>query len=138
MTMYRNPDTDLPTEFWQEHTHLFIAAHWGPEYCRCCTDREKVEIHQVEVDRATVVGNCTGYRVRGEQVQYAVTAWNDEDTGGGGCSYAAKPSYEEALAQVDDLRANGDPGLSGRVYQHFQIEERRYYTAVDTNVVVIS
>lgn len=130
-----NPDTALGTEFWQSHEHLFVPAGWGPEYCRCCLDKEREGgMHTQATDPATHVGNCTGYRVaRREEVGYAVGAWNDD---GSACSFPVKDSYEEAEAFARDLLENGD--YDGRTYQHAQVEERRYYTAVDTNVAVIA
>jgi hypothetical protein len=122
-----NIDTSLGTAFWQEHPHLFLQAHWGPQYCRCCLGEEGEQIHAVVVNSATHPGNCTGYRVarRGE-VGFAPVGWSDN---GAACSYQMYDTYEEALAFVDRTRDE---------FEHWQIDERNYYTAVDTNVVVLS
>jgi hypothetical protein len=125
----------LPREFWQSTPHLFIPAHWGPQYCRCCADPKRRKIHDVRPEPATHVGNCTGYEVATkDEFGFAVTAWNDD---GGACHYGMKDTFEEAMAFVDNLRKSGDFQRDGRMWQHFQIDERRYYTSVDTNVIVL-
>ena len=45
-------------------------------------------------------------------------------------------TYEEAVAFIEMIQSGGDP--EGRTYEHWQIDERTYFTAVDTNVVVLS
>lgn len=127
-----NPDTEMGTMFWRQQPHLFIPAHWGPKYCRCCLDPQGSEVHTDETDPATHVGNCTDYPVaRPDQVIYAVNAWSDN---GGSCSFGARPTYAEALEFANEVRKNGD---NGRFYDHFQIDERRYRTVCDTNVAVL-
>lgn len=134
MTQTSSRPTSLDLAFWQQQPHLFLPAAWGERYCRCCLDAAEAAVHvdAEAIDPAIHPDSCTGYRVgRREQTSFSVTGWND---GGGSCSYASIPSYSEALAFVDYLKSGGD---QGRVWQHYQIEERRSYTAVDTNVMVL-
>jgi len=135
-----NPDTTLGTAFWREHPHLFLAAGWGEEYCRCCLDPDGGEIHDVVTDPSVHPGNCTDYRVprKPDEILFSVTGWNDgdEEHDGAACHYQTQDSYQAALDYATLLSEHGDD--RGRIYQHYSISERIYFTAVDTNVVVLS
>ena len=119
--------------FWRDRKHLFVPAHWGPDYCRCCLNEAGEAVHDVQPDRGTHVGNCTGYRVAREtETLYAVVGWSDD---GAGCAFGnASRTVEEAYAFVESGRAVRS---DGRAYDHYQIEERTYFTACDTNVLVL-
>jgi len=134
MSAGTNIDTTLGTLFWREHPHLFIKAGWGNKYCRCCLNTKSDPMHTTAVNDATHPGNCTGYRVASnEEVGFAPVGWNDN---GGACHFQMQDSYEDAVAFIEKIQNGGDP--EGRTYEHWQIDERRYFTAVDTNVVVLS
>ena len=131
--LHTDPDTSLEVGFWQQQPHLFLPAAWSERYCRCCLDAADAAVHvpPEATDPATDPESCTGYRIGRAEHSFSVTGWSDD---GGSCTYASIPSYGEALVFVDYLKRGSD---QGRVWQHYQIEERRCYTAVDTNVVVL-
>jgi hypothetical protein len=127
VNLQTNPDTSLGTDFWRANPHLFVEAHWGPQYCRCCLNEKDDPKHTEAVNPGTHPGNCTGYRVaRGTEVGFAPIGWSDN---GAACSYQMYDTYQEALAFVVQMRTE---------YDHWQIDERTYYTAVDTNVTVLA
>lgn len=130
-------DTTLDTAFWRATPHVFVKAHWGTRYCRCCLDGKAKKIHKVKHQDSDLIGegHLTGYRVASKQdVIFTVSGWNG-DGNGGSCSFGARKTWEEAVEFM-----NGPYAVSGagERYDHYQIEERSYYTVVDTNVAVLS
>lgn len=131
-------DTKVDAATWRSTPHVFVKAGWGNRYCRVCLDPRQKKVHRVRHQDSDLIGDAhlTGYRVASkEDVVYAVVGWNED---GGSCSYAARhATYEAALEEARDLMVNGDPAREGRVYDHYEVHERSYYTCVDTNVAVI-
>lgn len=122
--------------YWRATPHVFIKAHWGPQYCELCMDPRRRMIHlrdlPEEDPRRFWASMGRGYQVGrpGDHTWFRIDAWNDD---GGSCSYGTNRhiSFEGVAETARIMMLSGD--ADGRIYDHYLITEIYEHTVCDTN-----